>query len=99
MNTAAIKKTEIIKQLSRVSERELDKIRMCIESVLMESSKVNQRRHSLKGIWKDKGFDRLTDLEEEIEQIRKELDESILKFTTVHFLSSIVNVLAIQYFQ
>jgi len=78
MNTAAIKKSEIIKQLARVSEKELDRIKMCIESVIMESSIVNQRGHSLKGIWKDKGFERLTDLEEEIKQARKELSESIL---------------------
>jgi len=79
MNTAAIKKTEIIRQLARVSEKELDKIKMCIESVIMESSRLNQPRHTLKGIWKDKGFDRLNDLEEEIRQARKELGESILR--------------------
>lgn len=79
MNTAAIKKTELIKQLSRVAEKDLDKIRRYIESVLTESTATTQRRHSLKGIWKDKGFDRLGDLEKEIRQARKELSDSILK--------------------
>ena len=79
MNTAAIKKTDIIKQLYRVSEKDLDKIRMCIESVLTESGRVSQQRHSLKGIWKGKGFDRMTDLEEEVKQTRRELGKSILK--------------------
>ena len=79
MNTAAIKKTEIIKQLSRASEKDLDRIRMCIQSVLAESTATTQRSHSLKGIWKSKGFDRSEDLEEEVKQARKELGDSILK--------------------
>lgn len=79
MNTAAIKKTEIIKQLSRISEKDLDKIKICIETVLSEQSGTIQKTHSLKGIWKDKGFSRLEDLKHEIKQTRKELSDSILK--------------------
>ena len=79
MNTAAIRKTEIIKKLSRVSEKDLDRIKICIESVLAEYAAITQTEHSLKGIWKDKGFDRLEDLEREIRQTRKELGDSILK--------------------
>jgi hypothetical protein len=79
MNTAAVKKTEIIKQLSRASEKDLDRIGMCIESVLAASTSTAQKSHSLKGIWKGKGFDRLEDLEEQIKQAKRELGESILK--------------------
>jgi len=79
MNTAAIKKTEIIKQLSRASERDLDRIRICIDSVLTGSGPTDQRSHSLKGIWKGKGFDQLEDLEKEVKQVRRKLGDSILK--------------------
>lgn len=79
MNPAAIRKPEIIKQLSRAPENGLDKIRMCIESVLTGSTLTGQRSHSLKGIWKGKGFDKLEDLEGELREARKELGDSILK--------------------
>lgn len=69
MNTAAIKKTEIIKKLSRASEKDLDRIRKCIESVLTESTITGQKSRSLKGIWKEKGFDKLKDLEIEIKDV------------------------------
>ena len=79
MNTAAMKKTEIIKQLSRASEKDLERIRICIDSVLGGSSPTAQSSHSLKGIWKGKGFDQIGNLEEEVEQVRRELGDSILK--------------------
>ncbi len=34
---------------------------------------------SLKGIWKNKGFEKILDLESEIASIRHELSEAILK--------------------
>lgn len=79
MNTTAIKKTDIIKQLDSASEKELDRIKILIESVFKESMRTVQGNHSLKGIWQDKGFEQLEDIEKEIEHIRKELGESIIK--------------------
>jgi hypothetical protein len=79
MNTAAIKKIEIISKLFRIPEKALDKVESCIESILTESNVVPQQNRSLKGIWKDKGVDKIVDLEREIKQIRKELSDSILK--------------------
>ena len=79
MNTAAIKKTEIIRELSLIPDHKLDNIRKYIESVLQESSKTTRHNRSLKGIWQDTGLAEIADLEAELKEAKKEIEHSILR--------------------
>jgi hypothetical protein len=64
MNAAAIKKTEIVRELSLLPDHELDRIRMYIESILPASKRPAKNNRSLKGIWSNKGFEKLMGLNE-----------------------------------
>ncbi|MEE4357340.1 MAG: hypothetical protein V2I97_12810 [Desulfococcaceae bacterium] len=79
MNTSAIKKMEIMNSLSRIRGGSLDKIKEYIDSFLTESDISKPDRGSLKGIWKDKGFERIADLDTELKNIRQEMGNSILE--------------------
>ena len=78
MNLSAIKKTEIIRELSFIPDESLDRIMTYIESVINELNLPAKNSRSLKGIWKDKGFEKIADLETEIKEARKILGNSIL---------------------
>ena len=47
--------------------------------IAIESNIPQQKNVSLKGIWRDKGFEKIVDYEKEVRQLRKELSDSILK--------------------
>ena len=79
MNLAAIKKTEIVKELSLIPDEKLDSVRTCIDAILMESQQLIKSGRSLKGIWSNKGFEKIIDLEGELKKARKESDDAILK--------------------
>ena len=79
MNTTAIKKVEIINALSLVPGSSLEKIKAYIDTFVTESEKSKQHKHSLKGIWKDKGFEKITDLDAELKETRRQLGNSILE--------------------
>ncbi len=78
MNLSAIKKTEIIRELSFIPDEGIDRIRVYIESVLNDLNLPARNNRSLKGIWKDRGFEKIADLENEIKEARKYLGNSIL---------------------
>lgn len=78
MNTTAIKKIEIVNALSRVPVSSLDKIKAYIDSFVTEPDKPKQRNSSLKGIWKNKGFEKITDLDAELKKARQQLGNTIL---------------------
>ncbi len=40
---------------------------------------MKQKSISLKGIWKNKGFEKIKDLEKELKVVRKKLNDAILK--------------------
>ena len=79
MNLAAIKKTEIVKELSLIPDEKLDRVRMYIDSILMESQQLAKSGRSLRGIWSNKGFEEIVDLEKELKEARKQLDDAILE--------------------
>lgn len=80
MNVAAIKKTEIVRELSLIPDNKLDSVRMYIHSILNEAKQLTKSNRSLKGIWSNnKGFESIADLENEIKQARKQLSDTILK--------------------
>jgi hypothetical protein len=78
MNTTAIKKIEIVNALSRVPVSSLDKIKAYIDTCVAATDKPAQSNSSLKGIWKDKGFEKVHDLDAELKEARQQLGNSIL---------------------
>ncbi len=79
MNTTAIKKSAIINELQRIPENKLDLVKTFIDSILTENRINPPENRSLKGIWKDAGLEKITDLEGELRAVRNELNEGILK--------------------
>jgi len=79
MNTTALKKTKIIRDLSRIPDNKLDSVRKYIDSILIESKQHTRKNQSLKGIWSNAGFEKITDLEGEIKEVRKQLSDAILR--------------------
>lgn len=79
MNAAAVKKMEIINELALLPENKLDEIQLAIRSILESSRKTETKNISLKGIWKNKGFEKIIDLETEIKTARQNLADAILK--------------------
>jgi len=79
MNTSAITKMEIINSLSLVPGSSLGKIKKYIDAFIAESDISQPENISLKGIWKDKGFKKITDFDAELKEIRQRLGNSILE--------------------
>ncbi len=75
MNTAALKQLEITQQLSLLSEKQLEQINQYLKTIFTPTY---QNHKSLKGIWKNKGFEQLDEITE-LKQIRQELNQSILQ--------------------
>jgi hypothetical protein len=75
MNTAALKQIEITQQLSLLSEQQLEQINQYLKTVFTPTYQNNK---SLKGIWKNKGFEQRDEITE-LKQIRQELNQSILQ--------------------
>ncbi len=78
MNVSAIKKLEIIRELSHVSEEQLDDIWLYIEALLPTAKLKSKHNRSLEGIWQNAKFEKILNLEDELVAIRKELSDSIL---------------------
>jgi len=79
MNTFAIKKMEIINSLSLVPGTSLDRIKEYIDTLIAHSDVPRPGRRSLKGIWKNKGFEKIADLDAELKEIRRQLENSIFE--------------------
>lgn len=69
---------EIINMLSLVPGSSLDKIKAYINTLMDEADLSEPNKLSLKGIWKDKGFEKITDLDSELKEVRQMLGNSIL---------------------
>jgi len=82
-NENMLKKFEIIRSLSYVPDERLQEIDNFIRFILYQSRIETGRRKkepaTLAGIWKDKGFDKIHDLDKEIKKMRKELSNQILE--------------------
>ena len=79
MDAVAIKKMELIKKISRLPEPKISEVDNFIQKILTQLEFKKPEPINLKGIWKNKGFEQLPNLEAEIKKARKELNESILK--------------------
>ncbi len=79
MSTTAIAKMAIMNELSRIPEANLEAVKNFIDSLLVSVQAPQPTRQNLKGIWKDTGFDKISDLTGELRTIRHELQDSILQ--------------------
>lgn len=79
MDAAAIKKMELIHKIAKLPEPKIAEVDSFIQKILSQLEFEKPKPINLKGIWKNKGFEKLLNLEAEIKKVRKELNESILK--------------------
>ena len=78
MDKAAIKKMELINKITKLPEQKIDEVDNYLQKILLQLKFEKPKPISLRGIWKNKGFEKISDLETEIKNIRNELNNSIL---------------------
>jgi len=79
MQTDAFKITDIYKELSQLPNDKLNEVRDFIEFVLSRQQTQKKKVVKLRGIWSNKGFEKIGNLEKELKAIQKEFTESIFK--------------------
>lgn len=79
MQTAAAKKMELINKISKLPEQKISEVDSFIQKLFAQLELKKPEPISLKGIWKNKGFEKIADLEGELKSIRQELTDSILR--------------------
>jgi predicted site-specific integrase-resolvase len=79
MSNTALKKLELIQKIAKLPPQNLGEVDKFVQKILSQLQTENKMPTSLKGIWKNKGFEKIIDLESEIKSVRKELENSILE--------------------
>jgi hypothetical protein len=76
----AIKIQEILRELEDIPTEKLEQIELYIKTVLSERPKKKkvEEPKTLGGIWENKGFEKIVDIEDEIKTLRKELGHQLL---------------------
>jgi hypothetical protein len=79
MSDLTLTKSKIIQELMYIPDERLKEVELFIKSILNQSDmkSIQKEPRSLAGIWKDKGFEQLIDIDKEIDIIRLELDKPI----------------------
>ncbi len=82
-NRNVLKKFEIMKELSYVPPERLNEVDSFIKFILYQSNVKTDRRvkepKTLGGVWKNRGFEKIKNLDEEIRKLRNELGNQILE--------------------
>jgi hypothetical protein len=78
MKSKATQKMEIGKKLSLISKDKLDDVADLIDFILSKSQIQGRKPLMLRGIWKDKGFEKIKDIESALKEVRTSLTNSIL---------------------
>ena len=78
MQTASLKVIEIQRDLLLLSEKRLEEVMDFVGFILSKSHVPKRRVVKLKGIWANKGFEKI-DMDSELKSIRAETYDSILK--------------------
>jgi hypothetical protein len=77
---SAIKLQKILKGLEEIPADRLVDIENLIKSILSQSpQKKDKEPKTLKGIWANKGFEKIVDLEGEIRKTREEIQNQLLQ--------------------
>ena len=79
MHTAAIRKMELIHKISKLPEKKIPDVEKYIQKIISQIDSESTKPINLKGLWKNKGFEKLGDLEKEINTVKNEMNNSILK--------------------
>ncbi|MDP8240950.1 MAG: DUF2281 domain-containing protein [Candidatus Hatepunaea meridiana] len=79
MSTATIDKMELKEKISLLPEERVNEVKSFIDFILAQSEMIKQTPTNLRGIWKNKGFEKINDLDSELKDLRKEMNDSILK--------------------
>lgn len=79
MYATAVKKIELMDKIAHLSERKFDEVNLFVDFVLAQSKGSLPESINLRGIWKNKGFEKIQSLESEIRDVRKEISDAILK--------------------
>ncbi len=82
MESIATKKIELIEKILKLSDDEVLAVDMLLNKLFPGSRGSKKHSKKLQGIWANKGFEKIEDLEAEIASIRKALGDSILKKET-----------------
>ncbi len=69
---------EIIHKMAKLSEQQINKLDNYVHNLFLQSKLNEPKPVSLKGIWKNTGFEKINDLDSELKSIRQELSDSIL---------------------
>jgi hypothetical protein len=82
-NDSVLKKYAIMRELSYIAPERLNEVETFIKFILFQSKiGINKRKRepkTLAGIWKNKGFEKIANLDEEIRKLRQELGNQILE--------------------
>ena len=74
-----MKRMEINRNLSLIPEEKIDEIADFIEFFLYKSQTRKRAPVRLRGIWKNKGFEKIKDIESELKKTQASLTNAILK--------------------
>ena len=78
MNAEEINVTKVKQNLFKIPKAKLGEVNDFIEFVLMKSeSRPLKRVEKLEGIWKGLGFERISDLDKSIREIRSKSEKSV----------------------
>lgn len=77
-STKNLRQFRIRRQLSNIPEKQLKMVEKFIEFLQHRSNFSATMPVKLAGIWKNKGFERIENLEKSLKKIRKDLAESII---------------------
>jgi hypothetical protein len=70
---------ELMNKIAKLPEEKIYEVDDYIQKMLLQFKFAEPKPISLKGIWKNKGFEKIPGLDAELKQIRNELNDSILK--------------------
>lgn len=81
MNKPAITRQIIINDLTHIPDDRIREVDNFVKFILSQipQTKKRQEPQTLSGIWKNKGFEKITDLDNAIGETRNELENQILK--------------------
>ncbi|MCF7811518.1 DUF2281 domain-containing protein [bacterium] len=79
MSTTTIDKIELKEKISLLPEERIGEVKSFIDFILSQSEVVKKTPGNLRGIWKNKGFEKINNLDSELKDVRKDISDSIIR--------------------